>query len=110
MDTIDAMLQEVLTDLKKQGMSEIELADIILFLKRALQELLRQWARWGGVRRDSSHTNNDFVAMIARQDGEAAFATGEQFYDQMVKVAALTVAAMLAQKLREGGPENGTNA
>lgn len=53
-----------------------------------------QDAEWGGQQHDQDHTPNDWIAYITKHAGKAA--GGNDFRAQMVKVAALAVAAIEA--------------
>ena len=71
-------------------------------------ERLAQDSRWGGAARDDSHREEDWAALVARHLG---LALGEsagvghdpaRFRRQMVRVAALAVAAVESHDRRHG--------
>lgn len=55
-------------------------------------ERVLQDAKWGGHQHDQSHSPNDWIAYITKHAGKAA--DGDSFRDQMIKVAALAIAAI----------------
>jgi hypothetical protein len=63
-------------------------------------ERARQDTIWGGPAHDDTHTNHDWISFIIKQLGKAVISTGACGWDhltfrhQMLKVAALAVAAI----------------
>lgn len=61
-------------------------------------ERARQDKQWGGANHDATHTFDEWIALIAKAAGKAACETDPHlFRRQMIKVAALAVAALEAQ-------------
>lgn len=63
-------------------------------------ERQRQDKQWGGYAHDSGHSKNDWIALIAKHAGKAAFCPEEDdegWTQRMVVVAALASAAIEAQ-------------
>ena len=58
------------------------------------EERERQSKNWGGAQHDDQHTPNDWIAFIAYHAGRGSYRSN--FRTQMVKVAALAVAAIEA--------------
>lgn len=56
------------------------------------EERERQSKNWGGAQHDDQHTPNDWIAFIAYHAGRGSYRAN--FRTQMVKVAALAVAAI----------------
>jgi hypothetical protein len=64
-------------------------------------ERQRQAEKWGGAQHDDHHTANDWIAFIAFHAGRASYKA--DFRAQMIKVAALAVAAIEALDRRSMG-------
>lgn len=72
-------------------------------LEEIAEERRRQDAKWGGIQHDENHSANDWIAYIAKHAGAAA--DGEdpgRFRKQMIRVAALAVAAVQAHDSNYG--------
>jgi len=59
-------------------------------------ERVKQDEQWGGPRYDDLHNSHDWVAMLTKHLGKAVMWPwdGEKFRQQMVRVAALSIAAI----------------
>lgn len=65
-------------------------------LEDVAKERTRQDEKWGGADHDDTHSNHDWVAYIVRHTGRAVMWPFDRaaFRKQMVRVAALAVAAV----------------
>jgi hypothetical protein len=66
------------------------------FWQRVLEEREKQDAQWGGERHDADHGPNDWIAFIAKHAGKAVDTNTTEFQYQMIRVAALALAAFTA--------------
>lgn len=69
-------------------------------------ERMAQDAQWGGAAHDDGHTATEWVALLTRHLGlavdDGTGAADERLRKQLVRVAALAVAAIEAQDRRTG--------